>query len=205
MEKELYCEKCHKRHNGLYGSGRFCSSYCARSFSTSKDDTKQQKIILCTECNQPIIVNKRAKNKAKCPDCLEKEKINIKNIKRDKILINRQNNIKKYKIDKSPYKEFDNVYVNSDSFDDIYLYLTKHDENNKIIKRYKVYLYRFNIEFTMKRKLSENEVVHHIDFNHFNNDINNLIVVTRDIHNKIHSNKLSIEEVLNENLYVFKP
>jgi len=28
------CEKCGKDHNGLYGSGRFCSEKCARSFST---------------------------------------------------------------------------------------------------------------------------------------------------------------------------
>lgn len=33
MEK---CENCNKEHNGLYGSGRFCSSKCARSFSTKE-------------------------------------------------------------------------------------------------------------------------------------------------------------------------
>jgi hypothetical protein len=31
---ELICEKCLKEHNGKYGSGRFCSSSCSRSFST---------------------------------------------------------------------------------------------------------------------------------------------------------------------------
>ena len=31
----MECEKCGKKHNGKYGSGRFCSSSCARSFSTS--------------------------------------------------------------------------------------------------------------------------------------------------------------------------
>lgn len=32
----MNCEKCGSGHDGLYGSGRFCSSSCSRSFSTSK-------------------------------------------------------------------------------------------------------------------------------------------------------------------------
>jgi very-short-patch-repair endonuclease len=31
------CECCSVNHDGLYGSGRFCSSVCARSFSTKKN------------------------------------------------------------------------------------------------------------------------------------------------------------------------
>ena len=30
----MLCEKCNIEHDGSYGSGRFCSSKCARSFST---------------------------------------------------------------------------------------------------------------------------------------------------------------------------
>lgn len=30
------CENCGKEHNGIYGSGRFCSKSCARSFSTKQ-------------------------------------------------------------------------------------------------------------------------------------------------------------------------
>lgn len=30
----MKCENCNKDHNGSYGSGRFCTSKCARSFST---------------------------------------------------------------------------------------------------------------------------------------------------------------------------
>lgn len=30
----MNCEKCGKEHDGSFGSGRFCSSYCARSFAT---------------------------------------------------------------------------------------------------------------------------------------------------------------------------
>lgn len=32
----ISCEKCGIGHDGKYGSGRFCSSKCSRSFSTSK-------------------------------------------------------------------------------------------------------------------------------------------------------------------------
>ncbi len=32
----MKCEKCGKEHDGSFGSGRFCSSFCAHSFSTSK-------------------------------------------------------------------------------------------------------------------------------------------------------------------------
>lgn len=33
----MLCEKCGVEHKGNYGSGRFCSCKCARSFSTSRD------------------------------------------------------------------------------------------------------------------------------------------------------------------------
>ena len=35
----MKCENCNGIIESNYGSGRFCSSYCARSFSTSKDRT----------------------------------------------------------------------------------------------------------------------------------------------------------------------
>lgn len=33
----MNCENCNKVHDGSYGSGRFCTQKCARSFSTSKN------------------------------------------------------------------------------------------------------------------------------------------------------------------------
>jgi rubredoxin len=33
-EVQIICENCEKDHDGSYGSGRFCSSKCARGFST---------------------------------------------------------------------------------------------------------------------------------------------------------------------------
>ena len=55
------CENCDNEHNGNYGSGRFCSSKCARGFSTknkrslinekvSKTLTKDPHIKICQFC-----------------------------------------------------------------------------------------------------------------------------------------------------------
>lgn len=66
------CEKCGCSHDGTYGSGRFCSEKCARSFS-NKNKTKQfyqsvgnklhdiyakshpERVFKCMECNKPLI------------------------------------------------------------------------------------------------------------------------------------------------------
>ncbi len=32
----MICENCNKEHNGIFGSGRFCSKECAKSFSTKE-------------------------------------------------------------------------------------------------------------------------------------------------------------------------
>ena len=33
----MICEMCGIEHDGLYGSGRFCSSFCAHKYSTAKN------------------------------------------------------------------------------------------------------------------------------------------------------------------------
>ena len=45
----MICENCGKEHDGTYGSGRFCCSKCARSFSTKNDDNNQQKETVCNK------------------------------------------------------------------------------------------------------------------------------------------------------------
>ena len=49
-----------------------------------------------------------------------------------------------------------------------------------------VYEHRLIVERHLKRYLKPSEVVHHIDFNKQNNDINNLLVLTNKIHVKLH-------------------
>lgn len=53
---------------------------------------------------------------------------------------------------------------------------------NKQIK-----LHRYLMEIKLGRKLKADEIVHHIDFNKFNNNIDNLQVVSRSEHNRIHN------------------
>jgi hypothetical protein len=33
----MFCENCKEQHNGIYGSGRFCSIKCARGFATKSN------------------------------------------------------------------------------------------------------------------------------------------------------------------------
>lgn len=37
------CENCKSEHDGTYGSGRFCSTKCARGFSTKAKRKKSMK------------------------------------------------------------------------------------------------------------------------------------------------------------------
>ena len=65
----MICENCGKEHNGSYGSGRFCSKECARSFSTKKSHN-QFKEVKCIKCGKNILVGKRASAEVCiCEDC----------------------------------------------------------------------------------------------------------------------------------------
>jgi len=65
------CENCDNDHNGNYGSGRFCSSKCARGFSTKEKRSLINKKVsdklntltekICENCNN-LFLPKRNKN-----------------------------------------------------------------------------------------------------------------------------------------------
>lgn len=59
------------------------------------------------------------------------------------------------------------------------------DDGTFITTQYSRYL----MEVHLGRYLGENEVVHHIDGNYCNNSIDNLQVLTREEHNKLHKTK----------------
>lgn len=66
----MICEKCGKEHDGTYGSGRFCSKECARSYSTINEDKAKTKIAKCIDCGKEITINKRASIKnCRCSEC----------------------------------------------------------------------------------------------------------------------------------------
>ena len=68
----MICENCGKEHNGSYGSGRFCSEGCARSYSTKKLKKNKTKLIKCEICGKIIEIPKRSSTK-KCNDCIKKD------------------------------------------------------------------------------------------------------------------------------------
>ena len=92
----------------------------------------------------------------------------------------------------SPYKDFDSVYSvnfkrkNYKEREQTYLFY-KHDSDNQIVEMKKIPYFRYVMEYKLGRKLYENEVVHHIDGNHNNNDLENLVVLSKREHSKIHS------------------
>jgi hypothetical protein len=74
------CENCGKEENSIYGSGRFCSSYCAKSFSTKKNREEiNLKIseankgkgvgeisLICKNCNNEFFRDHRRRNQKFC-------------------------------------------------------------------------------------------------------------------------------------------
>lgn len=67
--QRFICENCGLEHNGNYGSGRFCSEKCAKSYST-KNESKELKEAKCIKCGKKIYIDKRASIKTcKCESC----------------------------------------------------------------------------------------------------------------------------------------
>lgn len=70
----MICEFCYKEHDGTYGSGRFCSEKCARSFSSNHFKEKL-KIAKCISCGKEIQIPLKASSKVcKCLECKTKFK-----------------------------------------------------------------------------------------------------------------------------------
>lgn len=79
----MKCHNCNEEHDGSYGSGKFCSQKCARSFAT-KFELKFYKTSTCKKCGKIIKIGKRAPSKNVlcincktdiCPKCGSKMKI----------------------------------------------------------------------------------------------------------------------------------
>jgi ribosomal protein L24E len=86
----MICENCEDKHNGVYGSGRFCSSKCARGFSTKAKRKEINKKVrkplikkICKECN---LVFKVKNSKRKQIYCSKKcARLNITYYGHDKV------------------------------------------------------------------------------------------------------------------------
>lgn len=65
----MICEYCKSKHDGSYGSGRFCSERCSRTYAQSKI-RKTMKVVPCISCGKEIEINSRCSSKkAKCDLC----------------------------------------------------------------------------------------------------------------------------------------
>jgi len=74
----MKCENCNNDHDGSYGSGRFCSSKCARGFSTKekrKEINKKvsKKLNKQTKCIHCSIKIKSTNKLSVCIKCLYKD------------------------------------------------------------------------------------------------------------------------------------
>ena len=147
------CENCQKVHDGLYGSGRFCSTECARGFST-KDKRKEinetvgKKLSLlahkdlekiCPECNQLFKICWKKREQIVCSRKCARAKLN-KNV----------DYINKLKNNAGGYRErggrgiqgyFQNIYCNS-SWELAYL-IYCFDHNLKIKRNIQGFQYIF--------------------------------------------------------------
>ena len=83
----MKCEKCGNEHDGSYGSGRFCSKFCARGFSGSdrtlesrqKTSTSVSKehIHICPKCGNTFL-NKGTSPTTLCIECRIKNNSNFR-------------------------------------------------------------------------------------------------------------------------------
>ena len=75
------CENCKKEHDGSYGSGRFCSKECAKSYS-SNHNKNRTKEVFCSSCGniQIVPINARLKDFL-CDECKIKRIKEITKIK----------------------------------------------------------------------------------------------------------------------------
>jgi hypothetical protein len=77
------CENCKIPHDGKYGSGRFCSSFCSRAFSTKgKREIINNKVSLTFKENlkkgiKMGFINTAEKEKRICPVCEEEFEVSV--------------------------------------------------------------------------------------------------------------------------------
>lgn len=179
------CEMCGSPHDGSYGSGRFCSAKCARGYSTSK--CREEVNLKVSKTLRSKYSNGIKPIKPKKPKS-ENTTNKVYHKKRDKI---EQGKLlaKEIGLSSSPYSEY-NVATIQKLVEGREAYHLCYYEDTKYIKGTVVLVHRYLMEKSLGRKLTKDEVVHHIDGNKFNNDISNLQVMSVSEHCKLHSKEI---------------
>ena len=162
----MKCEYCNNIHDGLYGSGRFCSTKCARGFATSKNRKQINAKVSATMKSKYI--RKPTKN--------ELRDIKIKEILSNGFIFVHYDNIdfnNKYLINKQG-RVF-SLYTMKEL-----KYTTSYDGRYKRVALYDTHKHKHTI--LVHRLVAENFIpnpndlplVNHKDENPFNNNANNL-------------------------------
>lgn len=185
--KEQICLNCGKKFKS-YGERKYCSKKCsANKMWETREKAKKTKII-CLNCKKEfelmscetrVKLNMVHYCSLKCRDEARKKGKNVKC----------KNCGKKFYTTRNEYcsKKCSGEYNSKNYKHKLYMeneYLVGYEKGYNKKGNYKVH--RKIMEDYLGRRLNKNEVVHHIDGNKTNNDINNLQVMTRAEHSKYH-------------------
>lgn len=167
IDEKHTCEKCGKVMTEKYGSGRFCSSSCSKS----RQFTEELKERISTKLK-------------KAREYKRDTKVKGKTIKKN--IIQGQELAEDIGLKFSPYSEYNTAFFRKQVAGRNAYKFCLYD-GNKLISSEIVLVYRYIVACKYGRKLSQNEIVHHLDGNKLNNDINNLEVLSRSEHNRLHA------------------
>lgn len=194
MSVEVICKICGKTEQVMECRARnyhTCSVECLSKYNSIRYDKKT--IITCVICNKEFKVKpSQIKRRRTCSkECLkELKKITMKGEKNHQYGLKGNKN-SSYKGEITSDKKYSHIYIPEHPFC---------DKSGRL--RYHRYLAEkflltdeYSIEINGKKFLNPKFDVHHVDFNTKNNDINNLKIVTRGEHSRIHClNRIMIRD-----------
>lgn len=146
----MICENCGREHNGIYGSGRFCSSFCSHSFVAKNisDEANKRRINGLRKGAE----KRKAQRKAPSPKA-ERKRVSAE----------------------FPYDNYYIYIVHHEKENRRYAVLISKEDHNK---RTTVSYARYLLSVKLGRKLEKWEQVDHIDNDKTNDVIENLQILT---------------------------
>ena len=190
-KKCLICDKDFEVPNWRKNSAKYCSKECQNKSLKGKPNCE------CKICKKKFHL-KPYQISNKTGNCCSR---NCLNEYKKELMTGNKNH--QYGLKGSLNSSFigNEIIKTNNSITDIYVYTPEHpyaNRNGRVVKHrliveenYKLFNESYFENINNKIVLKKSSQVHHIDFDHNNNSITNLIPVTRSEHSKIH-NKVSI-------------